>query len=237
MMKNSSTVTLKKHELCQTSLTFVGGYVLLLLHQCPKAATKMHWQVPESLVPMTLRSNRWMMLQWEEEWKCSCRVKQCGGIVPWPQQTFTEDNINYLLWKRYYFQEGNIIFKMLWPGIQVRTVKWWLVTVQSFVVYFCPKAHEQFEDSSQSCQEICVCQLLCRMPHSDFFFFFLVCVLCFVLWFVLSPEQVKDDKGKAPKEEMKSVWDRKKGVPEQKAQNGEREFPASKLKPTENAFG
>ncbi|XP_014725547.1 PREDICTED: caldesmon [Sturnus vulgaris] len=50
-------------------------------------------------------------------------------------------------------------------------------------------------------------------------------------------DQVKDDKGKAPKEEMKSVWDRKKGVPEQKAQNGEREFPASKLKPTENAFG
>ncbi|XP_015483444.1 caldesmon isoform X2 [Parus major] len=50
-------------------------------------------------------------------------------------------------------------------------------------------------------------------------------------------DQVKDDKGKAPKEEMKSVWDRKKGVPEQKAQNGERELPASKLKPTENAFG
>ncbi|KAI1238765.1 hypothetical protein IHE44_0011852 [Lamprotornis superbus] len=50
-------------------------------------------------------------------------------------------------------------------------------------------------------------------------------------------QSVKDDKGKAPKEEMKSVWDRKKGVPEQKAQNGEREFPASKLKPTENAFG
>uniref|UniRef100_A0A8C3QFQ3 Caldesmon 1 n=1 Tax=Cyanoderma ruficeps TaxID=181631 RepID=A0A8C3QFQ3_9PASS len=49
--------------------------------------------------------------------------------------------------------------------------------------------------------------------------------------------QAKDDKGKAPKEEMKSVWDRKKGVPEQKAQNGEREPPASKLKPTENAFG
>uniref|UniRef100_U3K4L9 Caldesmon 1 n=1 Tax=Ficedula albicollis TaxID=59894 RepID=U3K4L9_FICAL len=49
--------------------------------------------------------------------------------------------------------------------------------------------------------------------------------------------QVKDDKGKAPREEMKSVWDRKKGVPEQKAQNGERELPASKLKPTENAFG
>ncbi|NWT80439.1 CALD1 protein, partial [Lanius ludovicianus] len=50
-------------------------------------------------------------------------------------------------------------------------------------------------------------------------------------------DQVKDDKGKAPKEEMKSVWDRKKGVPEQKAQNGERELTSSKLKPTENAFG
>ncbi|XP_054370943.1 caldesmon isoform X2 [Molothrus aeneus] len=49
--------------------------------------------------------------------------------------------------------------------------------------------------------------------------------------------QDQDDKGKAPKEEMKSVWDRKKGVPEQKAQNGEREPPASKLKRTENAFG
>ncbi|XP_074396161.1 caldesmon isoform X2 [Zonotrichia albicollis] len=43
--------------------------------------------------------------------------------------------------------------------------------------------------------------------------------------------QDQDDKGKAPKEEMKSVWDRKK------AQNGEQEPPASKLKPTENAFG
>ncbi|NXC99681.1 CALD1 protein, partial [Certhia familiaris] len=53
----------------------------------------------------------------------------------------------------------------------------------------------------------------------------------------IKDQQVKDDKGKAPKEEMKSVWDRKKGVPEQKAQNGERELPASKLKPTENAFG
>ncbi|XP_030816673.1 caldesmon isoform X3 [Camarhynchus parvulus] len=50
-------------------------------------------------------------------------------------------------------------------------------------------------------------------------------------------EENQDDKGKAPKEEMKSVWDRKKGVPEQKAQNGEQEPPASKLKPTENAFG
>ncbi|XP_077639444.1 caldesmon isoform X5 [Lonchura striata] len=53
----------------------------------------------------------------------------------------------------------------------------------------------------------------------------------------IEENQVKDDKGKEPKEEMKSVWDRKKGVPEQKAQNGERELPASKLKPTENAFG
>ncbi|XP_068048056.1 caldesmon isoform X8 [Anomalospiza imberbis] len=53
----------------------------------------------------------------------------------------------------------------------------------------------------------------------------------------IEENQVKDDKGKAPKEEMKSVWDRKKGAPEQKAQNGERELPASKLKPTENAFG
>ncbi|XP_030336497.1 caldesmon isoform X6 [Strigops habroptila] len=51
--------------------------------------------------------------------------------------------------------------------------------------------------------------------------------------------QVKGDKdkGKAPKEEIKSVWDRKKGVPEQKAQNGERELTAPKLKSTENAFG
>uniref|UniRef100_A0A8C5UJ66 Caldesmon 1 n=1 Tax=Malurus cyaneus samueli TaxID=2593467 RepID=A0A8C5UJ66_9PASS len=49
--------------------------------------------------------------------------------------------------------------------------------------------------------------------------------------------QVKDDKGKAPKEEVKSVLDRKKGVPEQKAQNGERELTSPKLKPTENAFG
>ncbi|XP_074907388.1 caldesmon isoform X4 [Buteo buteo] len=52
-------------------------------------------------------------------------------------------------------------------------------------------------------------------------------------------KQVKDDKdkGKAPKEEMKSIWDRKKGVSEQKAQNGERELIAPKLKSTENAFG
>lgn len=36
---------------------------------------------------------------------------------------------------------------------------------------------------------------------------------------------------------MKSVWDRKRGVPEQKAQNGERELTTPKLKSTENAFG
>ncbi|KAJ7411313.1 caldesmon 1 [Willisornis vidua] len=49
-------------------------------------------------------------------------------------------------------------------------------------------------------------------------------------------KQVKDDKdkGKAPKEEMKSVWGSKKGVPEQ---NGERELTAPKLKSNENAFG
>ncbi|NXJ81336.1 CALD1 protein, partial [Trogon melanurus] len=52
-------------------------------------------------------------------------------------------------------------------------------------------------------------------------------------------QQVKDDKdkGKTPKEEVKSIWDRKKGVPEQKTQNGERELTAPKLKSTENAFG
>lgn len=61
----------------------------------------------------------------------------------------------------------------------------------------------------------------------------------FLLWFTVSSEQVKDnkDKEKAPKEEMKSVWDRKRGVPEQKAQNGERELTTPKLKSTENAFG
>ncbi|KAM6425508.1 caldesmon isoform 5-T5 [Rhynochetos jubatus] len=55
----------------------------------------------------------------------------------------------------------------------------------------------------------------------------------------IEENQVKDDKdkGKAPKEEMKSIWDRKKGVPEQKAQNGERELTVPKLKSTENAFG
>ncbi|XP_064315042.1 caldesmon isoform X4 [Phalacrocorax carbo] len=55
----------------------------------------------------------------------------------------------------------------------------------------------------------------------------------------IEENQVKDDKdkGKAPKEEIKSIWDRKKGVPEQKAQNGERELTSPKLKSTENAFG
>lgn len=82
------------------------------------------------------------------------------------------------------------------------------------------------------------CYLECHILNWILTLFFVcVCVLCFVLCSVLSPEQVKDDKGKGSKEEMKSVWDRKKGVPEQKAQNGEREPPASKLKPTENAFG
>ncbi|XP_010219012.1 PREDICTED: caldesmon isoform X5 [Tinamus guttatus] len=49
--------------------------------------------------------------------------------------------------------------------------------------------------------------------------------------------QIKDEKDKAPKEEFKSIWDRKKGFPEPKAQNGERELPGHKLKSTENAFG
>ncbi|XP_077196813.1 caldesmon isoform X6 [Paroedura picta] len=53
--------------------------------------------------------------------------------------------------------------------------------------------------------------------------------------------QIKDSKvskDKAPKEEVKPSWDRKKGVPESKPQNGERfpELPAHKLKHTENAF-
>ncbi|KAM6303806.1 caldesmon isoform 4-T4 [Podargus strigoides] len=55
----------------------------------------------------------------------------------------------------------------------------------------------------------------------------------------IEENQIKDDKdkGKAPKDEMKSIWDRKKGIPEQKAQNGERELTAPKLRSTENAFG
>ncbi|XP_053107757.1 caldesmon isoform X6 [Hemicordylus capensis] len=54
-------------------------------------------------------------------------------------------------------------------------------------------------------------------------------------------KQIKDSKAsrdKAPKEEAKGIWDRKKGIPDSKPQNGERfqELPAHKLKHTENAF-
>ncbi|XP_053263345.1 caldesmon isoform X5 [Podarcis raffonei] len=53
--------------------------------------------------------------------------------------------------------------------------------------------------------------------------------------------EIKDSKlirDKAPKEEAKPGWDRKKGIPDSKPQNGERfqELPAHKLKHTENAF-
>lgn len=42
-----------------------------------------------------------------------------------------------------------------------------------------------------------------------------------------------------PKEEAKSIWDRKKGMPDSKPQNGEcfQELSAHKLKHTEHAFG
>ncbi|KAM7177749.1 caldesmon isoform 3-T6 [Macrochelys suwanniensis] len=54
-------------------------------------------------------------------------------------------------------------------------------------------------------------------------------------------QQIKDDKAnkdKAPKEEVKPIWDRKKGFPEPKPQNGERfqELTTHKLKHTENIF-
>nr|XP_042705107.1 caldesmon isoform X5 [Chrysemys picta bellii] len=54
-------------------------------------------------------------------------------------------------------------------------------------------------------------------------------------------KQIKDDKAnkdKAPKEEVKPIWDRKKGFPEPKPQNGERfqELTTHKLKHTENIF-
>ncbi|XP_067415232.1 caldesmon isoform X4 [Emydura macquarii macquarii] len=54
-------------------------------------------------------------------------------------------------------------------------------------------------------------------------------------------KQIKDDaasKDKAPKEEVKPIWDRKKGFPEPKPQNGERfqELTTHKLKHTENTF-
>lgn len=73
---------------------------------------------------------------------------------------------------------------MLWSGLQVRAEKWQLVTVWSFAGHLSPTAHGQFEDNSQSFQEICISQLLFRMPHSDFFLFFwcvLFCGLCCVL--------------------------------------------------------
>ncbi|XP_050824281.1 caldesmon isoform X9 [Gopherus flavomarginatus] len=57
----------------------------------------------------------------------------------------------------------------------------------------------------------------------------------------IEENQIKDDKAnkdKAPKEEVKPVWDRKKGFPEPKPQNGERfqELTTHKLKHTENIF-
>ncbi|KAM6436942.1 caldesmon isoform 5-T12 [Liasis olivaceus] len=57
----------------------------------------------------------------------------------------------------------------------------------------------------------------------------------------LEENQMKDNKlnrDKMPKEEVKSIWDRKKGIPDSKPQNGEcfQELPAHKLKHTEHAF-
>ncbi|XP_039224943.1 caldesmon isoform X5 [Crotalus tigris] len=58
----------------------------------------------------------------------------------------------------------------------------------------------------------------------------------------LEENQIKDNKlnrDKMPKQEAKSIWDRKKGMPESKPQNGEcfQELPAHKLKHTEHTFG
>ncbi|XP_070610388.1 caldesmon isoform X5 [Erythrolamprus reginae] len=58
----------------------------------------------------------------------------------------------------------------------------------------------------------------------------------------LEENQMKDNKlnrDKMPKEEAKSIWDRKKGIPDSKPQNGEciQELPAHKLKHTDHAFG
>ncbi|XP_066489549.1 caldesmon isoform X9 [Tiliqua scincoides] len=51
----------------------------------------------------------------------------------------------------------------------------------------------------------------------------------------IEDNQIKDSKvNKAPKEEVKAPWDRKKGVPDSKPQNGEP--PTHKLKHIENAF-
>ncbi|XP_054844460.1 caldesmon isoform X8 [Eublepharis macularius] len=57
----------------------------------------------------------------------------------------------------------------------------------------------------------------------------------------IEENQIKDSKvskDKAPKDEAKPAWDRKKGIPEPKPQNGERfpELPIHKLKHTENVF-
>ncbi|XP_020858022.1 caldesmon isoform X2 [Phascolarctos cinereus] len=48
----------------------------------------------------------------------------------------------------------------------------------------------------------------------------------------IKEEKINKDKG--PKEEIKSIWDRKKGFPEVKSQNGE--LTTHKLKHTENTF-
>lgn len=66
--------------------------------------------------------------------------------------------------------------------------------------------------------------------------------LSLLVFFMVSSEQIKDDKAnkeKAPKDELKASWDRKKGLPESKPQNGERvqELTTHKLKHTENIFG
>ncbi|XP_062990914.1 caldesmon isoform X5 [Elgaria multicarinata webbii] len=58
---------------------------------------------------------------------------------------------------------------------------------------------------------------------------------------IIEDNQIKDSKvnrDKTPKEEVKPAWDRKKGLPESKPQNGERfpEFSTHKLKHAENAF-
>ncbi|XP_063164580.1 caldesmon isoform X5 [Candoia aspera] len=56
----------------------------------------------------------------------------------------------------------------------------------------------------------------------------------------LEENQMKDklNRDKMPKEEVKSIWDRKKGIPDSKPQNGEcfQELSAHKLKHTEHAF-
>ncbi|XP_020858030.1 caldesmon isoform X7 [Phascolarctos cinereus] len=54
---------------------------------------------------------------------------------------------------------------------------------------------------------------------------------------IIEEDQIKEEKinkDKGPKEEIKSIWDRKKGFPEVKSQNGE--LTTHKLKHTENTF-